>query len=188
MAHILTSLAVSHHAKACLMNTPVTSPHHPPHWQRHLADAMASEQLGHDIAQACFAATSAGGVVYLQGDLGAGKTTLVRGLLQALGHVGAVKSPTYTLVEPYVLAGRVVNHFDLYRLIDPEELELIGFRDYFSPEQLTLVEWPSQGSPLLPTPDIDIILAPVSQDLGDGRLATITAHTPHGAQLVARLI
>ncbi|MEO6699405.1 MAG: tRNA (adenosine(37)-N6)-threonylcarbamoyltransferase complex ATPase subunit type 1 TsaE [Paraperlucidibaca sp.] len=157
-------------------------------YQRELPEACATEQLGSDIARACFANAACGAVVYLQGDLGAGKTTLVRGLLQALGHQGTVKSPTYTLVEPYVLNDYAVNHFDLYRLIDPEELELIGFRDYFSPEQLTLVEWPSQGEPLLPTPDWEIFLAPVSHELADGRLATITAHTPHGEQLLARLI
>ncbi|MBQ0714567.1 tRNA (adenosine(37)-N6)-threonylcarbamoyltransferase complex ATPase subunit type 1 TsaE [Paraperlucidibaca wandonensis] len=157
-------------------------------YQRALPDASATEQLGGDIARACFATDVCGATVYLQGDLGAGKTTLVRGLLQTLGHQGAVKSPTYTLVEPYVLNGNTVNHFDLYRLIDPEELELIGFRDYFSSDQLSLVEWPSQGEPLLPTPDWDISLAPVSHELADGRVATITAHTLRGEQLLARLV
>lgn len=158
---------------------------------RALPNAEATETLGADIARACFAAADAeamGAVIYVQGDLGAGKTTCVRGLLHALGHQGAVKSPTYTLVEPYELQGRRVNHFDLYRLIDPEELELIGFRDYFSADQLTLVEWPSQGQPLLPTPDWQMTLMPVSEELADGRIATITAHTPRGEKLLARLI
>jgi tRNA threonylcarbamoyladenosine biosynthesis protein TsaE len=157
-------------------------------YQRELPAPRATEQLGGDIARACFAGADAGALVYLQGDLGAGKTTLVRGLLHALGHQGTVKSPTYTLVEPYLLNGFTVNHFDLYRLIDPEELELIGFRDYFSAQQLTLVEWPSQGKPLLPMPDWEISLAPVSQELAEGRLATITAYTVRGEQLLARLI
>lgn len=156
-------------------------------YQRRLIDAEATEQLGADLARLCFADAAEAAVVYLQGDLGAGKTTLMRGLLQALGHVGTVKSPTYTLVEPYVLAGRMVNHFDLYRLIDPDELELIGFRDYFSAPQLSVVEWPSQGQPLLPIPDWEISLTPLSDDLADGRLATITAQTPRGEQLLARL-
>ena len=137
-----------------------------------LPDESATLALGAQLARAI----RPGLVIYLHGDLGAGKTTLVRGLLHGLGHVGKVKSPTYTLVEPYVISGFNLYHFDLYRFVDPEEWEASGFRDYFNAQSVCFVEWPEKASGLLPEPDIDIRLEPQEQ----GRKGVMTANTAAG--------
>lgn len=93
-------------------------------------------------------------LVFLNGELGAGKTTLVRGVLRAAGYTGAVKSPTFTIVEEYTIAGQKILHFDLYRLTDPEELEWIGIRDYLAQQSLCFIEWPELGQGFLPAADV----------------------------------
>ena len=130
-----------------------------------LPDEAATLALGRRL----FELLKPGSVVFLHGNLGAGKTTLVRGLLRAAGHPGAVKSPTFTLVEEYALAALTIYHFDLYRLASPDELEWFGFRDYLRSDSLCLIEWPERGGDALPDPDLSVELA---LDL-PGRMATI---------------
>ncbi|MDD3652530.1 tRNA (adenosine(37)-N6)-threonylcarbamoyltransferase complex ATPase subunit type 1 TsaE [Immundisolibacter sp.] len=121
--------------------------------------------------------------IYLTGPLGAGKTTLVRGLLRALGHTGTVRSTTYTLLETYTVAGQPVCHFDLYRLTDAEELEHIGARELFDGRHLCLIEWPEHGAGWLPVPDLELAL----QMAGSGRRLRARAHGPAGERTLEAL-
>ncbi len=147
-----------------------------------LADAGATERLGAGLAGILRDRPGAW-LIALAGPLGAGKTTLARGFLRALGHDGRVPSPTYTLIEPYELDGRPVLHLDLYRLSDPEELEYLGFRDVFEGGALVLVEWPERAGDRLPDADIRISLSLA----GEGRRAAFAALTPRGAEVVDAL-
>ncbi|BBP68551.1 tRNA (adenosine(37)-N6)-threonylcarbamoyltransferase complex ATPase subunit type 1 TsaE [Pseudomonas fluorescens] len=126
----------------------------------YLADEQAMSDFGARIARV----TRGHGLIFLEGNLGMGKTTLSRGIIRGLGHVGAVKSPTFTLVEPYEIGDVRAFHFDLYRLVDPEELEFLGIRDYFEDDALCLIEWPDKGAGFLPKPDLTITISP--QDSG----------------------
>ncbi|GAA5314969.1 MAG: tRNA (adenosine(37)-N6)-threonylcarbamoyltransferase complex ATPase subunit type 1 TsaE [Candidatus Pelagadaptatus aseana] len=146
----------------------------------YLADEEQTVAFGRNLGEAC-RAQGQGGVIFMLGDLGAGKTTTTRGVLRAYGHEGAVKSPTYTLVEPYELAQDAwVYHFDLYRLGEPEELEYMGIRDYFDAGNLCLVEWPNRGEGYLPQADLLVNLS-VS---APGRKVSVTAQTDLGQQLL----
>ena len=146
---------------------------------KHLLDQDATVEIGGQLASALKQAT----LIFLHGDLGAGKTTFSRGVIQGLGHKGNVKSPTYTLVEPYELQGINAYHFDLYRLADPEELEFMGFRDYLEQKAVCLIEWPQKGQGLLPQPDLDIEL----QYRDEQRQIIITANTNIGEAIVNEL-
>ncbi len=141
----------------------------------------ATSHLGRHIAQTLPEGRM---VIHLHGRLGAGKTAFVRALLRGLGYEGPVRSPTYALVEHYVVEGRRVHHFDLYRLGDPEELEFIGGREYFYSADLVLIEWPERGAGHIPTPDLEIEIEYV--DVGQ-RWAVLRARTDMGSAALERL-
>ena len=147
-----------------------------------LADEQATLKLGKDFARSLLPGVN----IYLHGDLGAGKTTLVRGALNGLGFVGKVKSPTYTLVEPYQVQVNktIINvyHFDLYRFMDEEEWDAAGFRDYFNPHSVCLIEWPDKAGSLIPQADIDVYL----ELNGEGRIARLIGNTTAGKACLER--
>ncbi|HYD80876.1 MAG TPA: tRNA (adenosine(37)-N6)-threonylcarbamoyltransferase complex ATPase subunit type 1 TsaE [Paucimonas sp.] len=153
------------------------------HLRFHLHDESATATLGAALARALEPGLS----IYLHGDLGAGKTALTRALLHAAGHAGHVKSPTYTLAEPYsvVLGGAPaeVIHFDLYRMASPEEFLDAGFREHFNERSICIVEWPEQGAPVLPRPDIEVFLGIA----GAGRDVELQALSDKGSACLARL-
>lgn len=144
-----------------------------------LPDEAATLRLGRALARGM----APGQVVHLRGELGAGKTTVARGVLRALGYAGRVKSPTYTLVELYELSSLNLYHFDFYRFKDEEEWLSSGFRDYFNPRSVCLVEWPERAGGLLPPPDLDLHL----ELDGEARSASFEAHSEAGLALLLPL-
>lgn len=132
----------------------------------YLQNSEATEEFGRQLGQQLDKAA----LVFLRGQLGAGKTTLVRGILRALGHTQAVKSPTYTLLEPYELEDRTVYHFDFYRIVDSQELDFIGIDELLDADATKLIEWPEQAKDRLPEPDVDVFLSLE----GEGRRVEIT--------------
>jgi tRNA threonylcarbamoyladenosine biosynthesis protein TsaE len=144
---------------------------------------IRSEQEMRDFGARLIAACDRGGVITLSGDLGTGKTTLVRGALQSLGVDSGVRSPTYTLVEYYPFDDFAVAHFDLYRLGDAEELEYLGYRDYLNPQTLCLIEWPERAAGYLNAFDIAVEL---DYD-PEGRSLSLTAGSDWGREVLSRL-
>jgi len=147
--------------------------------RRIVASEQAMEQLGGELARHLVSGTR----VYLNGPLGAGKTTLVRGMLRRLGYGDAVKSPTFTLIEPYQLGGRTIYHFDLYRLQDAEELEFVGARDYLAGESICIIEWAEKAEGFLPCPDVDVRIRRSDSE----RTVEIAAGSDRGAAVLKEL-
>ena len=142
-------------------------------------DEQSMESLGAALAPRL----RPGQAIFLHGELGAGKTTMVRGVVRALGYAGSVKSPTYTLVEPYDFGRLRMYHFDLYRMEDPGELELLGIRDYFQGEGVCIVEWPERGAGILPRPDVDVFIDRVDH----ARSVRLVSNSDDGAVLLSGL-
>lgn len=148
--------------------------------QRHLDNAEEMEAFGAKLGRQINETPC---TLWFEGELGAGKTTLIRGLLRGRGHSGGVKSPTYTLVEPYELASGRVAHFDLYRIADPEELDYIGLRDYLQDYPLCLFEWPEKAAGMLPMPDVRIQITYAEP----GRTLILTAGSKKGENILNRI-
>lgn len=144
-----------------------------------LSDEFSQEALGARLADVCTVPM----LIFLEGDLGAGKTTLARGFLRGLGHRGAVRSPTYTLIEPYEIDGRKVYHLDLYRVADPAELDYLGLREMLAEEAVLLIEWPERGAGWLPPADLQIFI----RHHGGGREITLAAPGPRGEGPLSKL-
>ena len=144
-----------------------------------LTDEEDTLRFGDLVGEVC----GGSGCIYLKGDLGTGKTTLCRAIVRHYGYQGAVKSPTFTLVEPYELAGYRIYHFDLYRLADPAELEFLGVDEYFSQDSLCLVEWPEKGGTYLPPADLVIEL----QVHNRGRKMKVSQRSELGKLMVVRI-
>ncbi len=144
-----------------------------------LANETETLSLGAQIASNIVAPL----IIWLQGDLGAGKTTFTRGLLNALGHNGAVKSPTYNIVESYPLQKFTLHHFDLYRFQTADEWQDAGLDELFTANSVSLIEWPQQGADFVPKPDIILHLTTIDH----GRKAELTAFSDHGKHLIASI-
>lgn len=147
--------------------------------QLHLDGEAAQETLGARLAAACDGRV----LIFLEGDLGAGKTTLTRGFLRGLGHQGSVKSPTYTLIEPYRIGERRVYHLDLYRVADPGELEYLGLREMLEEDAVLLIEWAERGEGWLPQPDLRIRIRHAAR----GRALSLSAVTATGQSIISAL-
>jgi tRNA threonylcarbamoyladenosine biosynthesis protein TsaE len=147
--------------------------------ETHLPDETATQALGKHLS----ATLHPGLVIYLSGDLGAGKTTLIRALLRGLGYDGKVKSPTYTLVEFYVISNLYLYHFDFYRFSDPREWEEAGFREHFGPDTICLVEWPEKAAGWLPPADLTVRL----EIKENGRDAVLEANSEKGLDCLSNL-
>ena len=148
--------------------------------QAHLPAEEDTEALGRTLASTL----RPGLQIWLQGNLGMGKTTLTRGVLRGLGYEGRVKSPTYTLIEPYVVSRLDLYHFDFYRFNSPEEYLDAGLDEYFAGQGVCLVEWPEKAVPYLPSPDLEVSLSPAA----DGRIAVIRSNTEAGQTCAIELV